>query len=179
MIVYHGSDSNFKTLRISKSLVKHKSTFDNEGLGIYFSTNIETAKSYGKYLYILEINDNVFMDFRKLAICKSYLGNIVSYVYQNSCINIMNYITVFDTINRLNLGALAVSGVGKELSMLLDSTEKWYTLPESKINKVYKLLKSIDKNCPKAYMFNYHIVNIGVIKDVSPDVVRIVDKLRR
>lgn len=36
MLVYHGSNSNFRTLRISKSLVKHDSTLENEGLGIYF-----------------------------------------------------------------------------------------------------------------------------------------------
>ena len=29
----------------------------------------------------------------------------------------------------------------------------------------------------RAYMFNYNIKNIGVIKDVSPDVVYIIDKL--
>ena len=48
MIVYHGSNSNFKSLRISKSLVKHNSTLLNEGLGIYFSTDKEVARSYGK-----------------------------------------------------------------------------------------------------------------------------------
>lgn len=44
MIAYHGSDSNFKTFRLSKSLVKHNSTLENEGLGIYFSTDIEMEK---------------------------------------------------------------------------------------------------------------------------------------
>ena len=57
MVVYHGSNSNFKKLRISKDLVKRESTKTNEGMGIYFTTDKEIARSYGKYIYTIEIND--------------------------------------------------------------------------------------------------------------------------
>lgn len=65
MIAYHGSNRNFKKLRISKQLVQRTSTELNEGIGIYFSTNKRVAESYGNYVYILEINDKYFKDFRK------------------------------------------------------------------------------------------------------------------
>ena len=45
MIVYHGSDSNFRKLRIAKELVKNSSTMLNEGMGIYFFTNKEQTQS--------------------------------------------------------------------------------------------------------------------------------------
>lgn len=78
MIVYHGSNSNFRTLRISKNLVNHKSTITNEGLGIYFSTNLDVAKSYGKYIYTLEINDKVLIDFRSRGNCRRYLAKLAN-----------------------------------------------------------------------------------------------------
>lgn len=72
MIVYHGSNSNFKKLRIAKSLVKHQSTLENEGLGIYFTTDKEIARSYGKWIYSLEIPDDM-IDFRnKKSLHKIY-----------------------------------------------------------------------------------------------------------
>ena len=81
-----------------------------------------------------------------------------------------------ETVDRMYLGGLAINGVGRELYLLLDSNEKFYRLPQYKIEKVYQMLRGFDRKPPKAYMFNYHIPNIGVIKDVSDDVVRIISK---
>ena len=76
MIVYHGSNSNFTKLRIAKSLVKNSSTLENEGPGIYFSTDKSVAKHYGKYVYTLDINDKYFLDSRNAVICKKCLYSI-------------------------------------------------------------------------------------------------------
>lgn len=176
MIVYHGSDSNFRKLRISKDLVKHRSTLDNEGLGIYFSTDIEVAKSYGKYVYTLEINDNYFLDFRRRTVCRLYIGKLAQYVYKNIGVDILSYFSMEQLADRMYWGGQTISGVGKEISLLLDSNEAWFGLPKTKIEKVLRILKSWDKKMLKSYMFNYHIKNIGVIKDVSEDVVRIIEK---
>lgn len=179
MIAYHGSDSNFKTFRLSKSLVKHNSTLENEGLGIYFSTDIEVAKSYGKYVYTIEINGKYLSDFRKQSVCTSYLSKVIKEVYDKTGLNISLYVNM-DIIGMYMLsGGIAISKIGKELQLNLDSNFDWYQLPKSKIETVYRLLRAVDKNCPKAYLFTYHIKNIGVIKDVSEDVVKIVRKEQR
>lgn len=70
MVVYHGSNRRFKSLRISKSLVNGRGSLENEGLGIYFSTDRDVACSYGKYVYRLYVNDKVLKDFRK-EVCMS------------------------------------------------------------------------------------------------------------
>ena len=80
MIVYHGSNHCFRKLKIARSLVEHASTLENEGLGIYFSTDKNIAKSYGKYIYILELNENKMYDFRNRTECQKYVHNIIRFI---------------------------------------------------------------------------------------------------
>lgn len=177
MIVYHGSNSNFKKLRIAKELVQRESTKTNEGMGIYFSTDIEVAKSYGKYLYTLEINDKYFKDFRRRTICRLHIVSIANLIYKKLNIDILDYINMQELAERMYWGGQAICSVGQEIYMLLDSNEKWYRdVCKTKIERTYQMLRVYDKKSLKAYMFNYHIKNIGVIKDISEDVVRIIDK---
>lgn len=177
MVVYHGSNHNFKTLKISKSLVRYNSTLENEGLGIYFSTDKSVAESYGKYIYTLDINDKYFIDFRKQRNCITYVNNIVEQIKKITKININNYINTAQVANYMYFGGIAISGVGKEIYMLLDSTEQFYNeISTTNRKKIYIILRKIDKQPPKAYMFNYNIKNVGVIKDVSDDIVKIIDK---
>lgn len=178
MIVYHGSNSNFKTLRINKKLVKHDSTLTNEGLGIYFSTDKSVCESYGRYMYTLEINDKCFSDFRKINTCKRYVNAIRQEILKATGIEIARYVDLNSVAVYVHDGKVAVSGTCNEIYMLLDSNGHWYELGESRIQKVYKILDSYDKKHLKAYMFNYNIKDTGVIKDVSDNVVRIVDKGR-
>lgn len=176
MIVYHGSNSNFKHLRISDSLRKYESTKNNEGCGIYFSTNKAVAESYGKYLYTLEINDKYFIDFRSRTKCRLYVANIAKRIYKQTSVDILDYFNMHSLTDYMYFGGIAITNVGHEIYMLLYSNEAWYKLPQYKIEKVYQMLRGADRKPPKAFMFNYHIKDIGVIKDVSDDVVRIVDK---
>lgn len=178
MIVYHGSNSNFKKLRIDKSLVKHQSTLDNEGLGIYFSTDWSIADSYGKYVYILEINDSMFYDFRNLSVSQRYVADIRKRILGNFGVDIAGFADLDTLAYRVYSGGQAICGVGHEIYMLLDSSETWFRHRSTLIQKVYKYLRSVDKNCPKVYMFRYSIRDVGVIKDVSDDVVRILEKRR-
>lgn len=179
MIVYHGSNSCFKNLRIHPSLVKHNSTMLNEGLGIYFATDKEVATSYGKYLYTLEINNNYFSDFRVLSVCKKYIQELVKYIYLKEKVDISKYFDANIVAQYMVNGGIAISGVGREVYMLLDSNEKWYFRNQSStIERVYKLLSKYDQEHLFAYMFTYHIQNIGVIKSVESNIVRIVSRDR-
>lgn len=178
MIVYHGSNSNFKRLRISKSLVKHNSTLLNEGLGIYFSIDKEVARSYGKYIYTLEINDKCFVDFRTRTKCAQYIKSIISHVLKETGINISNYFSVNEFIDRMYLGGQTIFTIGHDIAEILNNTDEFYLgFCETKRNKIYSKLRAVDKNRQiRAYMFNYHIKNIGVIKSVDADTVRIISK---
>lgn len=177
MLVYHGSDSNFKNLRISKSLVKHQSTLENEGLGIYFSTDREVARSYGKYIYSLYVNDSYLLDFRKKSVCVSYMTKIIGYVRAKSGIDIRRIIDVNPTISRMYLGGTAISRVGQELKLVLDSSEYfWCGLNEKQRGAIIKALGYCDRHCPVAYLFNYSIKNTGIVKSVDENVVIIYKK---
>lgn len=177
MIVYHGSNSNFKKLRISPSLVQHESTKTNEGLGIYFSTDKEVARSYGKYIYTLEINDKYFVDFRNRTKCRLYIAKLAQSIYKELKVDILQYFSLEDTADRMYWGGLAISGVGREIYTLLYPNEKWYeNNSKTKIERVYQILRAYDKKHLYAYMFNYHIKNIGVIKKTDDNIVRIVNK---
>ena len=69
MRVFHGSPRSFTKLRIDKRLIRHNATLENEGAGIYFTTDLSRAKSYGKYIYELEISDKYLRDFRDIKEC--------------------------------------------------------------------------------------------------------------
>lgn len=177
MIVYHGSNSNFKKLRISSSLVKHESTKTNEGLGIYFSIDKEVARSYGKYIYTLEINDKYFVDFRSRTKCRLYVAKLAQSIYKETKVDILRYFSLEDLADRMYWGGQSISGVGREIYMLLDSNANWYFNNSiSKIERIYQILRAYDKKHLYAYMFNYHIKNIGVIKKVDDNIVRIINK---
>lgn len=179
MIVYHGSPSNFKNLRISKKLVRRDSTELNEGYGIYFSTNIEVARGYGEYLYKLEINDNYFKDFRNLSTCQRYINDIRLYIKAGTGIDIGYYADLQSIAEYVQGGNVAIWDIGREIYLCLDSNENWYNLKEYKIERVYRMLRGYARRNLKAYMFTYNIKDIGVIKDVSEDVVRIIGKTKR
>ena len=179
MIVYHGSHSNFKKLRISPKLCKHASTVTNEGYGIYFSTTPTVALTYGKYIYTLEINDDYIIDYRKKSECRKLVNTIMLYIKQECDINIYPYFkdSLERIIDNLYLGGLGISSIGDELILMLDSSYEWYaTVSNTKIQKVYRKLKSYNKTHMKAYLFNYHIKNIGIICDASDNVVKIIAK---
>lgn len=177
MIVYHGSNSNFKKLRISKALVQHESTLLNEGIGIYFSTDKKVAESYGKYLYILEINDKQFIDYRVKRNCTNCIQKLLRAVYKEAGVNVGIYFDIQNFIDRMYTGGQAIYTIGKDIAEILDNTSEFYCdFSQSRRDRIYRALRRSDRERAKVYMFNYHIPNIGVIKDVSESTVRIVTK---
>lgn len=177
MIVYHGSNSNFKSLRISKSLVKHSSSLLNEGLGIYFSFDRKVAESYGKYLYTLEINDKLLLDFRKRSVCRLYIASMAKEIYKKTKLDILYYINMNEIAERIYYGEQCICILGDEIANILDSTDSWYfSTTEKQRIEVYKMLRHMDKDKLHVYLFNYNIKNIGIIKDLNA--VRIINKER-
>lgn len=177
MIAYHGSSHNFRTLRLCPKYTG-QSTRENEGVGIYFSTNRSVAESYGKYIYTLEINDDVLLDFRKKTVARKYVNTMLADVRKKTQVPVQNYLDVTSLADYIVNGRVFIANLGKrEISLLLDSTEHWYTdgITETQRQNVYRALRQEDKKL-KAYMFPYHIKDIGVIKDVSPEIVKIIGK---
>ena len=179
MIVYHGSDSNFKHLRIAKELVRSQATLNNEGMGIYFSTDKSVAASYGKYLYTLDIEDDRICDFTKISVCQSYVDGIIKDVYNQFGVDLTEYIgkDLNFTIDCMYCGARVIYDIGRELVLMLDSCDTWYfEVSEKKQDQIFRFLNSYGKKHLKAYLFNYNIKGIGVLKTTDDDVVKIVNK---
>ncbi|MCI5760068.1 MAG: hypothetical protein MR218_08465 [Eubacterium sp.] len=177
MIVYHGSSHNFHTLRLCPKYTG-QSTRENEGVGIYFSTNRSVAESYGKYIYTLEINDDVLIDFRKKSEARKYVSAMLTNIRKKTKVPVQNYLGASSLADYIVNGTVCIANLGeREINLLLDSTERWYTdgITETQRQNVYRALRQEDKKL-KAYMFPYHIRDIGVIKDVSPEVVKIMGK---
>lgn len=176
LIVYHGSNSRFEKLRISRKLVKSSGTMLNEGMGIYFSTEKIAARTYGRYLYTLEINDQKIYDMRSSKVVQARLKQIAKEVMKSTGVNIIPYLNIKEIAQYVVDGRVAIDGICREIYMLLDSNEDWYFAAGNKVNKVYKQLERLSKIKIPAYLFNYRIPNIGVIKIVTPDIVRIVSR---
>lgn len=171
MLVYHGSNSNFKQFRIAKSLVKHDSTLNNEGLGIYFSTDRSIAESYGKYIYSMYVNDSYLLDFRSKAVCSAYINKMLNYVKRVTSVSLEYYYDFSAATNYMHIGGIAICNLHEEIMLCLDSCDFWYQLPTTKIADVCNALCRFNKANLKVYLFPYHIKNIGIVKVLQDDVV--------
>lgn len=174
MIAYHGSMHRFEKFRISSKLVERRSTMNNEGCGIYFSTNRNVAESYGRYLYTLEINDDHLLDFRKKKTCQVYINGIKTEIKKQTGIDISSFYDLSNVVSYAHCGGISISGIGRDLALCLDSTEEWYTkLPVKTRENILRILRKYDQHHLEAYMFTYHIKNIGVIKKIDDSIVTI------
>jgi len=61
-IVYHGSNANISKLEPKYMMLDHANS--QEGVGIYFTTEISTAKRYGKNIYTTEVEHTNFISSR-------------------------------------------------------------------------------------------------------------------
>lgn len=176
MIVYHGSNHNFKKLKLDSKLTRD-STKQNEGVGIYFSKKPDVASSYGKYLYTLCVNDKYLLDFSNIETCKKFVISMIAEVYKMYKIDIRMLLCVDTLANEIYDGRACIYTFDEEVMLHLDSNEYFYRrCNENAVNLVRRALHSYKNRVLKCYLFNYNIPEIGVIKDVSDDIVRIIDK---
>ncbi len=166
MLVYHGSNHNFRKLRIRKDLTSESSML-NEGHGIYFSTDESIAASYGKYLYAIYICEHI-LDFRIRETCKTYLLHIQALIYPNTGIMLHDFCDLEMITDCINSGKIAISDIGKQLQLQLYQNNAFNKLETKCISRVDSLLAMCDRNCPPVYLFPYHIKDCGIIKQVNP-----------
>ena len=63
--VYHGD--SFNTSKLDPKWMLHQNSNNQEGVGIYFSDDIETARSYGKNIISTNIDKKDFVNSRNLV----------------------------------------------------------------------------------------------------------------
>lgn len=166
MIVYHGSNKKFRKFRIAKSLVRSEGTLLNEGLGIYFTTDIEVAKSYGNYLYTVELKE--VYDFRNLPTIKALIRTLDRVIKTELNFTLGLYVPLNDIVMYIFYGNTPIHTLDKTIyDYLLNEYNTYKDLGDTKINKTKSLIKKTLKQVLTAYMFNYNIPNIGVIKNLD------------
>ena len=184
MLVYHGSNSNFRTLKINRGLCRTKEENLREGMGIYFSTYREVAEAYGKYLYTLEINSKNLINFNNKRTCYRYVDMLMEDVYLKYKIDLRNLSTYESIINGVHGENIMICKLGNELALELDNDYNMYQrylsgLSDRKHDEIMAYIRKLDKKYLKAYMYTCSdIKGVGVIKDVDSSVVRIVDKVK-
>ena len=178
MIVYHGSNHNFTKLKINSALCRSEATKLNEGYGIYFSLDKKVASKYGKYLYTLNVSRDI-VDLRSLGGAGKFVSFLYTDILARTGIMLNNLIDTMKLAHGIQKAKISIDRLPNEIKNLLESDYKTYSLLGDKgIQKVYVQARKSMKNVLKAYMFTYNIPNVGVIKDVSADIVQIVKKER-
>lgn len=177
MVVYHGSSRNFNTLRIAKGLVRNNATLLNEGTGIYFSTDRSVAASYGKYLYTIEINNKHMSDFRNMRTTTNYIVCMLKRVLDDTKVDISRYVNIKHLAMTVINGQIAIYQIHREIGLLLDSEEDWHlNLSERKREDILRSLRIFNNETLVAYLFNNAIPNIGVIKKLNEQDIKIINK---
>ena len=188
MIVYHGSNSNFNTLKISRNLVhwEKEHTDDGftfkfmplqhtEGIGIYFSLNKEDAKQYGKYLYTLEINDKYIIDFRHRTNCRLFLAKLAQSIYKKIDVDILEYVNMEQIAEKMYWHTLSIDIIYTDIISILDNNKYFQQLAKSKIDRVHQMIRAYCKKEAVVYLFNSKC-DEGIIKKVDNSIVRIINK---
>jgi len=190
MIVYHGSNSNFNQLKISRNLVhwekehtdKDEITFKfmplghTEDIGIYFSTDKETAKQYGKYLYTLEINDKYVKDFKSRTICRLFLAKMAQEIYRKLDVDLLEYINLEQLSEQMYWHKIGISTIYSDIEHILYYDKSFSTLSPSKIDRVNQMIRAYCKKEATVFMFNSNVKGEGIIKKIEDDIVKIIHK---
>ena len=174
MIVYDGSSHIFKVLSLVKKNTRESSLL-NEGLGIYFSSDRNIASSYGRYLYSLNVSDKLVWDFRGKRHCNALVNNFGTTFSKRWGIHLWRFVDPVSLVEYLHEGNIAIVGLAEEVRQLLLSSEQFCMMYQGKIESISTWLGHWT-GYPSAYFFPYSIKDCGVIKDVSPDVVKIIGK---
>ena len=190
MIVYHGSNSNFSKLRISRDLVhweKERTHADGitfrfmpldhtEDVGIYFSADKETAKQYGKYVYTLEINDCYIKDFRGRTACRMFLAKMAQEIYKKIDVDLLEYVNLEHLSEKMYWHTLCISTIYTEFEHIFFNSSDFNKLPKSKRDRISQMIRAICKRELTVILFNADNRDEGIIKKVDDSIVRIISK---
>lgn len=172
MVLYHGTNhGRIKNFRISKKLLNSNAPYTVEGLGVYCSKDLSVSKSYGKYTYVIEVDDKKVIDYTKKNNCKKIINALFKEVYKKLNIDLKLYIdneTICNLILMLQYRNFSVSDLVDEIMLLLDSNSYFYfDFTETKIKRIRSVLNKKHKELTQAYLFNYNIKDCCIIKDTS------------
>lgn len=98
----------------------------------------------------------------------------MSIILEETGVKISNFVCMNDILDCMLSGQISIAGVAREISLILDSSEKFYNLNQKDIDKVLNMLDGLASKMLKnyAYMFPYNISQVGNAK--SESIVRVV-----
>jgi hypothetical protein len=120
--LYHGSIADFDTFKISKENLRTKEDSLMEGMGIYFSESEDFAKSYGTFIYAVDLDEKDCWDCTKATTLKSFIKKVSKKVN----FPVENYVPMM-CIEGILSGDNSVTKFGREMTMWLDCTESFYS----------------------------------------------------
>lgn len=88
MIVYHGSDYEFDELKICPEHTNSYTYLCGQGPGIYFTDRVSEAYKRGKYVYEIEIPDDVLVNCCDRKWQMEYYRSFVAWMYEKCGIRV-------------------------------------------------------------------------------------------
>lgn len=93
--IYHGDNYGLSTINQNYKAMSLENSNQQEGAGIYFSTNIDTAKSYGSKIVKTTVDPNKFMDSRAdigKYLTEKDIANILKLLFQKNSESVFYFI---------------------------------------------------------------------------------------
>ena len=174
MIAYHGSNHKFSNLKIDRSNVNWDREHEH-GLGIYFCTDKHTAQRYGKYLYVLDINDKYIKDFRNELHCIMFIDNLVNEVFKVTGVDLSNYINLNKLIYCMLTSELCIGTIYSDFDHELYYSEKAKALSKTKLNEINRAIRVYCKKELEVFLFESDEPITGLITKIDANTVRLVN----
>jgi hypothetical protein len=165
MLLYHGSPQKFTDFKVSENLCRHDiQTILTEGVGIYMSRDIKVAKSYGEFLYTVEVDDTLVLDMTNFIVVRSLISKF-SKNLEVLGFNLIKYIkasTLESMVSGIVLGSFSCTDMARELELLLDCNEYFHT-DNNKITSVYKNLQKTQKDILRSHIIKFTDISLGTV----------------
>jgi len=181
MLLYHGSPKEFKRLRVHKDLCRHDiQTVLPEGIGIYMTNKLEVAKSYGEFVYTLEVKDSTLIDMTYWEGINQVFDLLRNFMIRHR-FDFDDYIeakVAQRIIEGIVYGVIPCTGLDRELSLCFDSNAKFYE-DYNDIETITELLEEANRKVLEMYVMKYNDTSLGVVYIAkNPDLVKILKCVR-
>lgn len=169
MILYHGSYHNFDFPNMSQiKKYSKESSLLNEGHGLYCTTMPEVAKSYGKYIYEINVDTKDVKVFNSYSGVQYYIERIIIFIKEKNNVDISPYININNIAAYVVSGKIGLCNIGREIDKILDNSESFYNRYGSVYEFVHNSLRLWDKEyLPGCYKVECSIPNTFIIKDFT------------
>lgn len=169
MILYHGSYHNFDFPNMSQiKKYSKESSLLNEGHGLYCTTMPGVAKSYGKYVYEINVDTKDVKVFNSYSGVHYYIVDIILFIKERNKVDISPYININSIAAYVVSGKIGLCNIGGEIEKILDNSEPFYNRYGSVSEVVYNSLRLWDKkHLPGCYKVECSVPNTFIIKDFT------------